>query len=109
MAQGYGSEEDTARCRKVSTASVSDVELESLPPEAVTAHSQLLDTALSCLSLLLALSPPLSGLLKGIILLNSHLLYLRIISFIYAIMQAKHFGNQQLNKSLDEIFMFITI
>jgi len=70
VAQGYGSEEDTARCRKVSTASVSDVELESLPPEAVTAHSQLLDTALSCLSLLLALSPPLSGLLKGDVMLD---------------------------------------
>ena len=72
MSQGSGSEEDTARCRKVSTASVPEVELESLPPEAVTAQSQLLDTALSCLSLLLALSPPLSGLLKGKTCLNCY-------------------------------------
>jgi len=72
VSQGCGTEEDTARCRKVSTASsLPDLDLECvLPPEAVTAHSQLLDICGSCLSLLLSLSPPLSGLLTGDVMLD---------------------------------------
>ena len=39
--------------------------MEQIPPEAASAHAHLTDISLSCLSLLISLSPDLSGLLTG--------------------------------------------
>ena len=65
VSSGVGNEEDTLRCRRVSSASCSEVEVELVPPEAASAHAHLTDISLSCLSLLISLSPDLTGLLTG--------------------------------------------
>jgi len=70
VSEGVGTNEDANRCRRISTASCSEVEVESVPPEAADAHASILDISLSCLSLLLALSPSLPSLLTGDALLD---------------------------------------
>ena len=46
-----------------------------MPPEAVSSHEQLVDISCSCLSLLSALSPPLSRLLAGDALLGNQIVH----------------------------------
>ena len=68
---GQGIEDDSARCRRVSSASCPEAaEVEAVPPEAAAAHSALVDLCLSCVSVLAALSPPLPDLLTGAALLD---------------------------------------
>lgn len=74
MSTGTAVDEDAHRCRRMSTASSCgemDAAAEAaMPMEAVPAHTHLVDISLSCLSLLLALSPGLPSLLTGAALVD---------------------------------------
>jgi len=58
-------QEEACRVRRLSSTSCSEVEVESVGPEAAPAHSYLLEIVCGCLSLLTSLSPPLPSLLAG--------------------------------------------
>jgi len=58
-------QEEVRRVRRLSSTSCSEVDVESVGPEAAPAHSFLLEIVCGCLSLLTALSPPLPSLLSG--------------------------------------------
>jgi len=57
--------EEMRRVRRMSSTSCSEVDVESVGPEAAPAHSFLLEIVCGCLSLLTSLSPPLPSLLSG--------------------------------------------
>eukprot|EP00092_Neocalanus_flemingeri_P011668 GFUD01012572.1.p1 GENE.GFUD01012572.1~~GFUD01012572.1.p1 ORF type:complete len:1697 (+),score=556.35 GFUD01012572.1:89-5179(+) len=63
-------QEEARRVRRLSSTSCSEVEVESVGPEAAPAHSFLLEIVCGCLSLLTSLSPPLPSLLAGEALLD---------------------------------------
>ena len=58
-------QEEVRRVRRMSSTSCSEVDVESVGPEAAPAHSFLLEIVCGCLSLLTSLSPPLPSLLSG--------------------------------------------
>eukprot|EP00090_Calanus_glacialis_P005097 TRINITY_DN13917_c0_g1_i1.p1 TRINITY_DN13917_c0_g1~~TRINITY_DN13917_c0_g1_i1.p1 ORF type:complete len:1697 (-),score=641.63 TRINITY_DN13917_c0_g1_i1:67-5157(-) len=58
-------QEEVRRVRRLSSTSCSEVDVESVGPEAAPAHSFLLEIVCGCLSLLTSLSPPLPSLLSG--------------------------------------------
>jgi hypothetical protein len=58
-------QEEVRRVRRLSSTSCTELDVESVGPEAAPAHSFLLEIVCGCLALLTALSPPLPSLLSG--------------------------------------------